>query len=454
MTTVAETDAAPRALLLGRAWLERGQTTAAEAHLNMALALAPGHPDAHRWLGYLRLHQERPAEAAAHLAIAAATAIPSSPLHRELAEVQALAGAPPPSAAFPDQPGGRLRLAGTWERTHHRSGWRYAVQALHGLHHCDGVLCETFLEDPFAWQHPRSGRRSGAELLAAVRRPTYAGRLTSEERHLIPYREPWVGFLHNPPNMPSWLHGDEAPATILAKPVFQESLHHCVGLFTLSEYAARWLRTATGKPVSALLHPTETPTLVFDFERFRANPQKQVVQVGWWLRRLAAIDHLPLPVDNALGYRKLRLLPSFFPGAPDYLRGLLAAEYDRDGYPDPAIAANTREWEHIPNDAFDQLLAENIAFVSLYDASANNAVIECLVRATPLLVNRLPAVEEYLGSDYPLYFDDLADAAAKALDLERLRAAHDYLLAWPLRRRLDASSFRAAVVASEVYQRL
>ena len=108
----------------------------------------------------------------------------------------------------------------------------------------------------------------------------------------------------------------------------------------------------------------------------------------------------------------------------------------------------------MPNDAFDQLLAENIAFVSLYDASATNAVIECLVRATPLLVNPLPAVREYLGDGYPLYFDDLRQAAAMAQDLGRLKAAHDWLRERRAACPLDAAAFRRALVESEVYRLL
>jgi hypothetical protein len=110
--------------------------------------------------------------------------------------------------------------------------------------------------------------------------------------------------------------------------------------------------------------------------------------------------------------------------------------------------------DHIPDHEYDVLLAENICFLNLYDASANNAVIECLVRATPILVNPLPAVREYLGDEYPLYYDDLDEAAAMALDLGRLRAAHEHLAASPLRARLDATTFRQAVEDSEVYRRL
>jgi hypothetical protein len=100
------------------------------------------------------------------------------------------------------------------------------------------------------------------------------------------------------------------------------------------------------------------------------------------------------------------------------------------------------------------LLAENIVFVELYDASANNTAIECIARATPLLVNPLPAVMEYLGAGYPLYCADAADAATKAMDVGRLRAAHEYLRGCDIRAKLDPGYFRRSFEASEVYRRL
>ena len=49
----------------------------------------------------------------------------------------------------------------------------------------------------------------------------------------------------------------------------------------------------------------------------------------------------------------------------------------------------------------------NIAFLDLYDSSVNNAVIECIVRNTPVLVNKIPPIVELLGPNYPFYFNDL-----------------------------------------------
>lgn len=451
MTSEADPDSASVAVRQGQAWLERGKVEMAAAHMERALSLDPENIEAHRYLAYTLIHQGKFRPACEHLNHAANALPDDGGLLRETRLLREMAGYPPEPVDLPTNPLGKLRFTNPYLKNHHRSGWRYAMESLQALHHPDGVLFEGFLEAPFAWDHPRPGIRPAPDLLAALRDGGYESRITSEERGIVPYRKPWVGFLHNPPHMPEWFHFQEAPQTLFQKPVWQESLKHCRGLFALSEYAGQWLREATGKPVSVVLHPTEMPSKLFDFEAFLGNPSKRIVQIGWWLRRLGAIDHLPIPRQNKMEYSKLRLIPQFFEGAAEYLAELRAREFEREGSPAAAYAENTEDCFHLSNEDYDVLLAENIVFVDLYDASANNTVIECLMRATPLLVNRLPAVEEYLGRAYPLYYEDLADAASKALDVGRLRAAHEYLLEHETRHKLDGDSFRHCVENSEVY---
>lgn len=68
-------------------------------------------------------------------------------------------------------------------------------------------------------------------------------------------------------------------------------------------------------------------------------------------------------------------------------------------------------------------------------------------------VAHLTAVE-YLGTDYPLYFESLAEAAEKALDLQMIADANHYLKQYPTRTKLDGQYFLDSIVNSEVYQLL
>jgi hypothetical protein len=438
------------AFLLGRAWFEKARDDIARGHLEDAVAQWPDLALPYRYLSYISLRAESYDEGLAYSARACKLDDEDRGLHWEYLQFEALAGKQQ-TVPLPGNPDGKLRFRQRYDRSHHRSGWQYAVDSLQPLHNPSGVLFESFLEDPFAWQQPHAGRRSGAQLLEFLLNPEQHGALNAEECGTIPFQEPWVGFMHNPPSMPAWLHPKEAPKTILDSDPWHRSMEHCLGLFTLSQYHATWLYEATGKPVSALLHPTQTPAQGFSFDAFVNNPDKKVVQVGWWLRCLSAIYQLPIPVDNALKYGKLRLVPDFGEGSGKRLAGILDEELERGASEINTGNSNTEELPHLGNEAYDELLSRNIVFIQLYDASANNTVVECLARATPLLVNPLPAVVEYLGPEYPFYYTDLEAAAALVMDLDRVRDTHSYLLEHPLRVKLTGEYFRQSLADSDVY---
>jgi hypothetical protein len=75
---------------------------------------------------------------------------------------------------------------------------------------------------------------------------------------------------------------------------------------------------------------------------------------------------------------------------------------------------------------YDKLLSENIVFIDLFDAAANNTVLECILRRTPIIINKLPGTRYYLGDDYPLFFDNI-DEVPELLTIENLRKASTYL---------------------------
>lgn len=164
-----------------------------------------------------------------------------------------------------------------------------------------------------------------------------------------------------------------------------------------------------------------------------------------------------LPLDERSPYRKTRLLSS-----KDAINAAVRAcerlefvhDFSRRGRLDERFRQNTETRRYAPNAEYDELLSRNLVYLDLHDASANNAVVECIARATPLLVNRLPAVVEYLGADYPFYFDSLQEAAEKALDFELVRRSHEYLLTCPTRAMLTPAYFLDSLRRSAVYQRL
>jgi len=102
---------------------------------------------------------------------------------------------------------------------------------------------------------------------------------------------------------------------------------------------------------------------------------------------------------------------------------------------------------------YDELLSRNIVFLDLYDTVVNNTVLECIVRSTPIVCNRLPALIELLGPDYPLFFTTLEEASDLLERLDLLELAHYHLQTLP-KYSLSQSHFRSSLVRGGIYQSL
>ena len=308
----------------------------------------------------------------------------------------------------------------------HRSGWDYVINSLFELHNNEGIHFDGFLENTFVWRKQKL--------------------LLNQQ---LPYKKDWVGVFHNPPNMPSWFSDNGGHANmILSDFVFKQSLEYCKGIYVLSQYHANYLKHFIPEiPINVLYHPTEVPSKRFTYENFVNNDNKCVIMIGWWLRKLNSFFTLKSP------YKKLRILP--IDKCKITLTKLQEIEktiYDIKLTDEEYKSVETTE--QLTNDMYDEMLSKNIVYLNLYDSSANNAIIECIVRGTPLLVNKLPSIVEYLGEDYPFYFTDEKDAENKLNDLNLIRKTHEYLCTFDNRKRVLIDTFMNDFKNSSIYKNL
>lgn len=301
----------------------------------------------------------------------------------------------------------------------HRCGWRYAVENLRRFHHPRGVRLDAFIERTFAW------------------RPA----------ELKPHLEPWIGFIHIPPNIPDWFQGYQSNDKVFQSEAWKRSAPFCKGLYTLSDYHRRHLLTKTDIPVNSLLFPTDFRVTRWNWERFLANRDKKIIQVGWWLRRIHSIFMLPTSK-----YRKIFLKVNYFDWEELVQKERELLKQAGEFRFEMMLTAETRTF--LPDHEYDRLLSANLVFLHLYDSSANNTIIECIARHTPVLVNPLEAVVEYLGPDYPFYFTSLEEAAQKAADLDLVLKAHHYLASLPIKEKLTGEHFCSSFKESEIYRTL
>jgi hypothetical protein len=157
---------------------------------------------------------------------------------------------------------------------------------------------------------------------------------------------------------------------------------------------------------------------LFDYEKYAINNSKKVIQIGQQLRKVSSIYLLDLP-----NFDKMWLT-----GTKNFLHcfDLLKKELNYLNINKNKFKQSVRAYYTKTFDEYDCLLTNNVVFVDLFDAAANNTVLECIVRNTPIIVNKLPGVVEYLGDDYPLYFNNL-DEVANLLTNEKILEAHLYL---------------------------
>lgn len=329
---------------------------------------------------------------------------------------------------FSDNKMGKLNLDTQIAFYTHRSGWNYVVKALSPLHNKNGVLFNGFLEDAFCW-----------------RRVEY----TLSKK--LPYTVPWVGFFHNPPNMPAFFDDRAAsPTSMMNTEEFKQSLPYNLGFFALSKYHANFIKEFTNKPVNWFYHPTEFTDKIFNYKNFLNNRNKKILTVGWWLRKLCDINILK--VDNTL-YKKYTI--SFKDKTNVAVTRMLAFEKSINN-----ICLTDEEEksvnyiDYMSDDEYDTFMTKNIIFLSLYDSSSNNSIIECIVRGTPILVNPLPAVIEYLGENYPFYFTNLKEASDKLHNMELIKTTHEYLMNCPTRNKLKIEYFMESFLNCEIYKSL
>lgn len=299
----------------------------------------------------------------------------------------------------------------------HRSGWPHAFAALQPLADGDAdpgagrVVLDDFIEQLFCYS-----------------------------RGILSHDSPWVGIFHHPPNMPAFMNREHVPSVMFATEGFRRSRPHLLGAIALSEYLAHYLGDVLGVPTVAVKHPSEVPALRWSPDRYAANRAKALIQIGWYLKNTLLLGQIPEMPE----YRRLRLVATddhirhYDAQVAKHWRGLGSR---RTHHPERII-----EQARVTPARYDALLSENVVAIELFDASANNVIVECIARSTPIVVNRHPAVVEYLGADYPLYFADPEEIPGM-LAPDRLAAAHEHLERMD-RSWLDAGAFRESVRAA------
>ena len=271
------------------------------------------------------------------------------------------------------------------ESTAHRGGWRSIISYM---------ICNKFLR-----------KDCGVPLIdIAEKYFVWDSRPSIEET--------WVGISHMTPNTPSYLQIADVDR-LIENENFKKSLPYCKALIVLSEYMEQYLKIKLKNicdvNIVSIKHPVGDDIKKFDIRKFYMNKNKKVILLGQQMRKISSI----------------------------YLLNTKREKWWMYGHPDVSLMVRRRNEEfkmlrvfpkasevkmvNIKSNAkYDTIIGENIIFMDFIDASANNAVLECISANIPFFTKRLPAVEEYLGKDYPMYFHNFSDIESIIDDDEKL----------------------------------
>lgn len=240
-------------------------------------------------------------------------------------------------------------------------------------------------------------------------------------RKAPPITTPWVGFLHNVLNTPAYLQKDNIKE-IFKERNFIHSLKACKAIFVLATCLKDYLDTMFARlniniPVYFLKHSVDFDVPEFSMEKYMENADKKLIQIGQQLRKMTSIYKI-----DVSDHRKLWLT-----GNKNVEMARRRLQRELYGLGLPAIPDAEKLMYYTSTfEEYDELLTQNIAFLDLFDAAANNTVVECIVRNTPLLVNKVGGVIDYLGEDYPLYYKDHSEIQS-LLTVEKIREGYEYL---------------------------
>lgn len=333
----------------------------------------------------------------------------------------------------------------------HRSGWQYIVNnivmQLNNTDMVNPLIIDTYIDKTFHWN-----------------KDFY------QSKNIIPYVKPWIGFIHH---TYSDYNNNYNCLELFKEQTFIQSLVSCKALIVMTQYLSQQIKQTlrelnlTHINVHTIIHPTENSDIQFTWDNFMNNDNKQVIQIGNWLRDVFGIYRVILPESSLIKEKailKNRNSESYFP-PNNFLNNLYAELNDNGNVPNKTPASidicrnafknmhikglyncivemeeSVKVIEFLDNDDYDKLLSKNIVFLNLVDASACNTLIECVIRNTPIIVNPIPPVVEILGKDYPLYYKNYYDVSKILESPSKIKEGYDYLCNMP-KDALDINTF-------------
>lgn len=234
----------------------------------------------------------------------------------------------------------------------------------------------------------------------------------------------WIGIIHDPIDTHKYYKNHGKFRNHLKGKGFLKSLRRCKGLFFLTKTECDKWKCALNKlgfnhiKCDYGFHPIQNHQYRFSWNSFLKNEDKRIIQTGYWLRIPYSIFKLNVPCEF-----KKTIVPY-----DDRQKWYLKLFGKTDGvWVDKQERNSVDKVNHLNYENYLDMLTKNILYMELCEISANNTVLDAILMNTPLIVNKLDGVVEYLGENYPLYYENRNQVCEILSDKSKLLDSHEYL---------------------------
>lgn len=150
----------------------------------------------------------------------------------------------------------------------------------------------------------------------------------------------------------------------------------------------------------------------FNFHLFKKS--KKIFHIGWWLRNFKTfIDFVPPENFN----KNILIKNDFVNEWNDHI-----LKYNK--------VKNINIINELSDETYLKIFENSCIFIDLEDCVGSNIILECIKFNTPFIIRYNKSIEEYVGYDYPLYFENINELELltdENIFFTAVNDAHEYL---------------------------
>jgi hypothetical protein len=268
----------------------------------------------------------------------------------------------------------------------HYNGWSHIIEELQKKNPLDesGVILDTFIDEK-----NYINVKNPAQYKILKQNPHLS--LNTKYKELLKdYNTKWIGILHACEETPVQKH--VTLYNFIESPWFSENKKFCSALITMSAHAADILKKITDVPIFYTYHP-KVVEKQFNIDLYFDDPI--ILHAGFHNRNFSKFAKFKTQIP-----KRINVINQWF---ASYIKNCYQANNIQ------IYEANTVRvcLEKRTDNSYIDSLTKSVGFCYLYSTNANNAVLEHIMSHSPLIVNKLPAVVEYIGEDYPMFYENI-----------------------------------------------